>query len=66
MMDCYLCKHCENLTNFPLDGLCEESPDGDHEWLSGDEVDKFVIKLWQGPPAMTSNSAEIDNRAPLS
>lgn len=63
-MDCYLCKHCENLTNFPLDGLCEESPDGEHQWLTGDEVDDYVSKLWERPPVPVSHSADINGIAP--
>lgn len=59
-MDCYLCKYCENLTNFPLDGLCEESPDGEHDWLTGKEVERYAIKLWKKPPALVSNSSEIN------
>jgi hypothetical protein len=60
-MDCYLCKYCENLTNFPLDGLCEESPDGEHQWVSGEEVEIYVSKLWERPPVLVSSSADRDN-----
>ncbi len=64
-MECYLCKHCENLTNFPLDSLCEESPDGEHDWVSGEEVEKFVSKLWEGPILPPAETAEINGAASL-
>jgi hypothetical protein len=63
-MDCYLCKHCENLTNFPLDGLCEESPDGEHQWVTGEDVEIYVMKLWERPPVFVSNAADMNGMAP--
>ena len=63
-MDCYLCKYCENLTNFPLDGLCEESPDGEHDWVSGEEVEKYVSKLWKRPLLLTSHTTGASSTPP--
>lgn len=36
-----------------MDGLCEESPDGEHDWVSGEEVDEYVSKIWENPPVLT-------------
>jgi len=56
-MDCYLCRHCKTVTNFPVSGLCEESPSGAHEWLTGDEIEDQLQMIWDRPPADLSNVA---------
>lgn len=54
-MDCYLCKHCKTVTNFPVNGLCEESPSGEHVWLTGDEIRDQLQMVWDRDPAELSN-----------
>jgi len=49
-MECYLCKHCKVVTNFPITGSCEESPTGEHEWVSGEKVEDQVQMLWEREP----------------
>ncbi|MHB9111819.1 MAG: hypothetical protein ACYC4D_04225 [Thermoleophilia bacterium] len=56
-MECYLCKHCKAVTNFPVTGSCEESPTAEHEWVSGDMVEDQVQMLWERKPeSLTSAS----------
>jgi hypothetical protein len=56
-MECYLCKHCKAITNLPLIGSCEESPEGDHEWVSGEMVADEVQMVWErDPDSLTSAS----------
>lgn len=49
-MECYLCKHCKAVTNSPITGLCEESPTGEHEWVSGKKVEEKVQMAWEREP----------------
>ncbi len=49
-MDCYLCKHCKAITNLPLIAACEDSPLGEHEWISGDMVASEVQMVWDRDP----------------
>lgn len=46
-MDCFLCFHCKTIANFPIAGLCEESPTGEHEWITGDEVEGHIRMVWE-------------------
>jgi len=56
-MECYLCKHCKAITNFPLTGSCEESPTGEHEWVSGEMVADKVLMDWEQNPDSLSSAA---------
>ncbi|MBE0428747.1 MAG: hypothetical protein IBX61_02620 [Thermoleophilia bacterium] len=42
-MDCYLCTHCKTIANFPLTGHCEESPTSEHECVTGDEMEEYLL-----------------------
>ena len=46
-MECYLCKHCKAVTNFPITGACEESPSAVHEWVSGEMVEDELQMQWE-------------------
>ncbi len=61
-MVCYLCKHCKALTNFPVDAFCEDSPTGEHEWLSGKEVTKAVQMDWQRDPEKIDELVSVGSR----
>ncbi|MDO8736608.1 MAG: hypothetical protein Q7K29_05935 [Thermoleophilia bacterium] len=57
-MECYLCKHCKAVTNFPITGSCEESPTEEHEWVSGEMVENQVQMMWEREPdSLTSASS---------
>lgn len=56
-MDCYLCSHCKTVTNFPITGLCEDSPSREHQWLTGDEIEDQLQMIWDRDPAELSNIA---------
>jgi hypothetical protein len=53
-MEYYLCKHCKSITNLAAKGPCEESGDGDHEWVSGKKAETFIHRLWQSPVEMST------------
>ncbi|MBE0428761.1 MAG: hypothetical protein IBX61_02690 [Thermoleophilia bacterium] len=54
-MDCYLCKYCKTVANFVLTGPCLESPTGQHECVSGEDVAERVMMLWDRTPAEPTN-----------
>jgi len=49
-MECYLCKYCKAVTNFPVVGPCEEAPEGEHEWVTGEMVAGEVQMDWERDP----------------
>ncbi|MHB8160573.1 MAG: hypothetical protein ACYDGS_08845 [Thermoleophilia bacterium] len=49
-MDCSLCKHCKAVTNLPVTGSCEESPTGEHEWVTGELVPDQLQLVWERDP----------------
>lgn len=53
----YLCKHCGTIANYWLTGQCEQSPTGEHECLSGDEIEGHVQMIWDREPADLTNVA---------
>lgn len=57
-MGYYLCKYCHTLTNHPVDGLCEESPMDEHEWLSGEEAEAQIQMVWDRSPSTVSAVSE--------
>ncbi|MHB1391145.1 MAG: hypothetical protein ACYCXF_07950 [Thermoleophilia bacterium] len=56
-MDCYLCRYCKTIANFPLTGDCEESPTGEHECVTGEEISSFVPMAWDRSPEEITNIA---------
>ena len=56
-MDCYLCRFCKTIVNIPVDGLCEQSPDGEHDWITGDGIEDHVQMVWDGTDADLTNVA---------
>lgn len=56
-MDCYLCRHCKTITNFPISGLCEESPSGKHTWVQGEEIEDHIQMIWERTGSDLSNVA---------
>ncbi len=56
-MDCFLCKHCKAITNSPITAPCEESPTGEHEWITGDMVADEVQMDWDRDPDELASSA---------
>lgn len=55
-MEYYLCKHCKSITNSAWNGPCEDSVDGNHQWVSGEKADNYVHRLWQDPVGAGSTS----------
>jgi len=56
-MDCFLCKSCKAVTNLPVTGLCEESPTGEHEWVTGELVSDQLQMVWERDPDSLSSAA---------
>lgn len=57
-MECHLCRYCGALTNIPVSAACEESPTGEHEWVSGAEVEDQVQMIWERTPASLTNASD--------
>ncbi|MEK6536494.1 MAG: hypothetical protein AABZ63_03295 [Actinomycetota bacterium] len=55
-MDCFLCKHCQAVTNLSVTGSCEESPSGEHEWVTGEQVSDQLRMVWERDPDSLSSA----------
>lgn len=51
----FLCKHCGTIANYPLSGLCEESPTQEHECVAGNDIEDHIQMVWDRSPADLTN-----------
>lgn len=59
----YLCPYCLTLVNHPVEGVCEESPAREHEWLTGEDVDEQVKMIWEMPLSVIAAAGEKSGAA---
>lgn len=56
-MDCFLCKYCKAVTNSLLVAPCEESPTGEHEWVTGNQLAEELQMDWDRDPEELASAA---------